>query len=193
MLSQSGRAIYFIDHLRQPAIANAGRGLDQHGGEADRHRRLLPQAGDEDPQIVPVLDVAGAPDILEELALRHHAPGVGREQREQTVLDRRQMNCLACARDGTADEVDGDLADRAPLKPLASAERCAAARRECGPAVPVRRRAWSDSRRRRHPEPPHLVGIVGARRQHQLGEVDQVRSSRISSTIAVRQTEIEDQ
>ena len=58
------------------------------------------------PHVVRLLLCAVAPDFLQNLAVREHFAGVARKQRQQFVLNRREMHRLTVARHFTAGEVD---------------------------------------------------------------------------------------
>jgi hypothetical protein len=64
---------------------------------------------------------------------------------------------------------------------------CAAARHGCAPSVPSAKRAWSGSRRRRRPA-RDLVGLVGARSEHDHGQLTRARVGGASGAPAARPT-----
>ena len=53
---------------------------------------LLTQVAHVDPHVVAVLGVRGTPYLAQDLAVREHLAGVGDEQAQQAIFDRRQMN-----------------------------------------------------------------------------------------------------
>src|SRR5262245_1809402 len=67
---------------------------------------LLPELADIDPQILRVLGMRWSPDGGKDLAMRHHAPGMPRQKRQQLELFRRQPDLRTRARDTMADRVD---------------------------------------------------------------------------------------
>src|SRR5579885_2128409 len=58
------------------------------------------------PEIIPLLDVGRAPDLVQKLALGDDLAGVLREEAEQLVLRRREMDFTALHEHETFDEVD---------------------------------------------------------------------------------------
>ncbi len=64
-----------------------------------------------DPGVVLVFDMRRPPHFAQDLAVSQHPARIGRQQRQQPVLDRCQPDGLAGALDATAGEIDLDVAD----------------------------------------------------------------------------------
>src|SRR6266704_4674381 len=83
--------------LGRPAVPDAGLGEDPKRGRGVL-LELLPQAGNEHPQIVALVQIAVAPDLLEQISVGEQLAGIGHEQLEQGELRRREVDGLSRAR-----------------------------------------------------------------------------------------------
>lgn len=85
LLRMAQGLVVSVGLIDRHAIADAGPGDDRGGAISE----FLPDLADEDPKILKVAGMGGAPDRREELAVRHHRSGISDEQHEEVELLRR--------------------------------------------------------------------------------------------------------
>src|SRR5579875_2411676 len=67
---------------------------------------LSPQSPDEDPQVIQLVPIFGAPDALEENCMRHELPRIARKLFQETILGGRQPDLVPLNRHEAAAEID---------------------------------------------------------------------------------------
>ena len=73
---------------------------------------LLAQVANNDPQIVRVVEMRAAPDVLHDLLPRHDLAGVLRENLQHQIFLRPEDQPLAAERAGTSGQIDFKRTDR---------------------------------------------------------------------------------
>jgi hypothetical protein len=67
---------------------------------------LLSQLANQNPQILDVLVLSSAPDVLEQMVVRHNEADVGRQNMDQAILFSRQPDLLLVERNRSGDQID---------------------------------------------------------------------------------------